>query len=224
MININPSYAGVLLLKIEEYETKNIPVEISEVTVEHLMPQSISDWWKTYLGGEEMANNIYNEYLNCIGNLTPVSQSYNSTMSNKPWPDKLSILKNVQFTITSEIANKSLDWNKANILERNELMANRALKAITSPLIRTRPFRTKSAEDYSPEIYTLSDISIPMNGSTLVSIRYGDNIIKCSKWKDLLVLICSELIKRDEHYFKIIVDDNIIHKATSKQNYPQKIR
>jgi hypothetical protein len=212
----------VLLLKIEEHETQNIPVDISEVTTEHLMPQTLSDWWKTYLGGEEEAEDIYNEYINCIGNLTPVSQSYNSTMSNKPWKDKLACLQNVQFSITSEVANKYHDWGKTSILHRNDSMANRAIQAVTGPLTRSRPIRTKNVEDYSPGTYSFSDTTVPMNGSTPVAIHCNNRVLECSRWRDLLVVLSSEVISINEQRFRGIIADNTIYKATSKKNYPYK--
>jgi len=222
ILNVNPSYARVLLLKIEEHEKQNIPVEISEVTVEHLMPQTLSDRWKKDLGGEDEAEILYNDCLNCIGNLAPVSQSYNSAMSNKPWNEKINSLKNVQFTITSEVADRYFVWGKDSILDRNNSMANRAVQAITSPLSRTRPIRTKNPEEYSPGVYSLSDTFAPMNGSTPIAIHYNNRIIECSRWRVLLVLLSSELIRINEQRFSGIVADNVIHKATSKRNYPLK--
>jgi uncharacterized protein with ParB-like and HNH nuclease domain len=220
--NVNASYARVLLLKIEEYETRNIPVDISKTTIEHLMPQTLSDWWKENLGGETEAEKTHAEYLNCIGNLAPVSQSYNSTMSNKPWDEKRQNLQDVQFVVTSEIAAQYVKWDKESISDRNETMANRALQAITSPLKRTRSYRTKNPEDYSPGIYPVTDTAMPMNGSSIVTVRCADRVIECSRWKDLLVNICLEIFARDPLYFNRIVADNMIHKATSKKNYPEK--
>jgi len=223
MTDVNTLYARVLLLKIEESETKNIPVEISEVTVEHLMPQVLSEWWKKHLGGGEEAEKTHREYLNSIGNLTPVSQSYNSSMSNKPWNEKINYLKDVQFMITSEVAEKYDDWGKEYIENRNVLMANRATKAVIGPLPRTRPIRTKkNTDDYSPGVYPLSDTISPMNGSTPIAVLHGSSIIECTCWRDLLLLISTMLIKIDEQCFKEIVSSNIIHKATSRKNYPDK--
>ncbi|MDR2905811.1 MAG: DUF262 domain-containing HNH endonuclease family protein [Helicobacteraceae bacterium] len=223
--NVNPSYAKVLLLKIEENETRNIPVDISEVTVEHLMPQTLTDWWKSNLRGEAEAERIYSEYINCIGNLTLVSKSYNSAMSNKPWGDKLECLKDVQFIVTSKIADEYTHWTKESIIKRSNIMADRAISAITSPLERKRPFRTKNnADDYTPGIYQLSDIASLMNGSVPVNVIIDDyvNPIACRRWKDLLSIVCFDLLKRDAQLFKSTVANNLIHKATSRKNYPQK--
>ena len=38
---------------MEQVETKNIPVPIDKVTIEHLMPQTLSNWWKDYLVGKD---------------------------------------------------------------------------------------------------------------------------------------------------------------------------
>jgi hypothetical protein len=222
MSNVNTNYARVLLLKIEEHETQNIPVEISDVTVEHLMPQTLSEWWKTYLGGEVVAESIHSDYLNCIGNLTPVSQSYNSSMSNKPWNEKLVCLKDVQFTITAEVADNYTEWGLDNLSDRNNSMANRAAQAITSPLSRTRPLRTKSVEDYSPGIYSVSDLTTQMNGSTPIAIHYKDCKIECTRWRDVLNTISGVILEVSEQQFAGIVSNNSIHKATSKKNYPNK--
>lgn len=93
MQGVNTTYAKVLLLKLEGIETKNIPLPINKVTIEHLMPQTLNDWWINNLGGKEKAELIYEKYIQCIGNLAPLSPGYNSQNSNKPWPQKLNQLK-----------------------------------------------------------------------------------------------------------------------------------
>lgn len=118
MEHIDIPYARVALLKLEQFETKNIPVPIKEVTVEHLLPQTRTSWWINYLGGEKETDRIYDKYLNCIGNLAPISKGYNSKNSNKPWDEKLNNLKLVQFTITSEIK-KYTQWKENDIITRD---------------------------------------------------------------------------------------------------------
>lgn len=222
MDSVNTTYARILLLKIEEAESRNIPVDFSKVTIEHLMPQTLTDWWINYLGGEEEASRIYDTYLNCIGNLAPISQGYNSQNSNKPWDIKLKNLKDVQFNVTSEIASIAT-WNEADIKKRNKALAERSCKAITSPLERTRKFQTKNASDECvPGLYMLSDISTPMSGANIESLVYNNEIISISTWKEFFNKVCLISFHFDSEKFKKIVAENIIHKATSTKNYPQK--
>lgn len=222
MHNVNTTYARVLFLELEKNETRNVPVDISQVTIEHLMPQTRTPWWIANLGGEEKASVTYDTYLDCIGNLTPVSQGYNSAMSNSPWNDKLTILEAVQFAITSEIASTYSTWTQADIIKRNEEIADRAVAAITGPIVRTRPITAKSTDDYIPGTYPLSDTSTLMMGSEIDFVEINGTKVKCSRWMDLLVIVSSELIKRNHKLFESIVKENRIHKSTSKKTGKQK--
>lgn len=219
---VNTSYAKVLLLQIESFETKNIVVDINKVTIEHLMPQTLSEWWIDNLGGKEEALQIHEKYLNCIGNLTPMSIGYNSKNSNKPWNEKLPQIKNVQFVITSEISDYAV-WNKDSIIKRNKDIAERACQATISPIPRTRKYQTKNAsEEFTPGLYPISDISTPMGNTSITEILFENNVIKVSTWKEFLKTICSIAYNFDKLLFQKIVSDNLIHKATSKKNYPHK--
>ncbi|MCM1578456.1 MAG: DUF262 domain-containing HNH endonuclease family protein [Ruminococcus sp.] len=222
MSSVNVNYARALLLKIEESETSNVSVSLNEVTVEHLMPQTLSEWWIDYLGGSETAQNIHEKYLNCIGNLTPMSASYNSKNSNKSWHDKLKYLKDVQFVVTSEIA-VNRQWKEDDIKKRNRDIANRACKAVTSPLSRTRKYITKNAsEEFSAGLYPISDTTTPMASTDITEIIFESRSMKVSTWKDFLMKICNIAYDFDACLFKVIVEENKIHKATSKKNYPAK--
>ena len=219
---VNTSYARVLLLQIESYETKNISVEINEVTIEHLMPQTLTEWWIENLGGKDDALQIHEKYLNCIGNLCPMSSGYNSKNSNKPWQDKLEQIKNVQFVVTSEIAKNNF-WKEENIIKRNETIAERACNATISPLPRTRKYQTKNAsEEFTPGLYPIADISTPMGNTNITEILFENKVIKVSTWKEFLKTICFIAYSFDPNLFDKIVSDNAIHKATSKKNYPHK--
>lgn len=220
--NLNYRYARVVLLKIEEFEKKNIKVSQKDVTIEHLMPQKLSEWWINYLGGKESAEIIYDKYINCIGNLTPMSTEYNSKNSNKPWDKKLNQIKDVQFVITSEIYN-SKEWKEENIIKRNEDIAARACRATISPIQRTRQYQTKGAsEEFIEGLYPISDITTPMSGTHIVAIIYGNTVTSVSSWNEFLKTICEIVYNLDDSIMKKIIRDNCIHKATSTKNYPDK--
>lgn len=220
MKDVNVNYARALLLKIEEFETRNIPLPISKVTIEHLMPQKLSDWWVEYLGGREIAMDTYDKYLNCIGNLTPMSAGYNSKNSNKPWHDKLNQIRDVQFVITSEIANYH-EWKESDIQERNERISERACNAITSPLPRTRKYQTKVAsEEFKPGLYPISDTTTPMNSTNVTEIIFDGAVKKTNSWREFFLSICNIANEYDTDLLKRIASENLIHKSTKTKNYP----
>jgi uncharacterized protein with ParB-like and HNH nuclease domain len=215
-------YGRVLFMLLEETLYKNISVEWREVTIEHLMPQTLSNAWKKALGGNDEADRIYEAYLNHLGNLAPVSREYNSEMSNRIWDEKKLILKDIQFNSTSGVTVQFQDWNEKSIKERGEKLVDTLCKIISPPLQRTRPLNIKSKNEYEPGVYSLNDISTPMEGSDIVGVQYSDNEIiitlECSTWKYLIPTIATVLIKFDTNLFEKIVEQNKICKSTSKKN------
>jgi uncharacterized protein with ParB-like and HNH nuclease domain len=213
-------YARVALLKLEAFETKNIPVSIDSVTIEHLLPQTKSSWWTEYLGGEIESERIYEKYLNCIGNLAPISQGYNSKNSNKPWNIKVPNLKMVQFTITSEVA-ASDEWKEKDILARNDDISTRICKAITQPLERTRKYQSKSTNSELNGIYPLS-ADIDVKGISIKYLIYNSTPITVDTWKDLVLEISKILYDNNQELFNEIAETNVIHKSKSLRNFPEK--
>lgn len=220
--SVNIAYARALLYKMELIEKSNIPVKLSKITIEHLMPQTRTKWWIDYLGGEEETERIYNTYLNCIGNLAPISSSYNSKNSNKPWNEKVENLKNVQFVITSSIAINET-WKEQDIINRNEDISERACREITGPLKREREYESREATtEFETGVYSLSDIVTPMSGTTLENLIYEGKEYNVTKWFELLPMVCEILYDIDSNILNTATIDNTIHKATSKQRYNEK--
>ena len=131
-------------------------------------------------------------------------------------------IKSVQFAITSEVTSHS-EWKENDIKLRNEDVSNRACKAITSPLPRTRKYQTKSpSEEFTPGLYPISDVTTPMSNTNITEILFEDKVIKVSTWKDFLKTICEIAYDFDPKLFDNMVHENRIHKSTSTKNYPDK--
>ena len=219
---INLSNARVLLMRIEESERYNIPVDITKVTVEHIMPQTRTEWWIDNLGGVDEAERIYETYLNCIGNLAPISQSYNSKNSNKSWDIKRENLREVQFVITSETANND-EWTEKEIIARNEDIAERAVKAVKGPSKRERPYQSKDPSSvFEAGQYDLSDLQTPMEGASVEELIYDGESIKVDSFKELFYKVCEIAYNYNKEKFADIVDKNLIHKSTSIKNTEDK--
>ena len=214
----NHTYGKVLLRKIEEAETKNIGVPLEDITVEHFMPQTPNQWWYDNFGGKEKTYLVYEKYLNCIGNLGIMSQGYNSSNSNKPWPDKLPFINQVQFNLTKEVS-KNFDWKEDQISFRNDDLAKRACMAIMKPLERSKPLMAVEFENGS---YPASDVATNMSGSSVKDVLYKNKSLGITSWRRYFNVICKITSELDFEKFQTIVADNIIHKSHNKYRKNEK--
>lgn len=217
---VNISYAKALLYKMEYKVTRNIQVDIDKITIEHILPQTMSDEWKHYLGGEEKSMIIHNTYLNCIGNLAMLSASYNSSNSNKLWTFKKNILNECQFILTQD-ASKYDAWNENNIKNRNMILSDKAIKLISGPYPREIEYLSiESSEEFKPGIYNISDNRLNVTGRSMKSLIINNDVYTIYNWKDIIPKLCEKLYEIDPKKLQEVMSTNKIHKSTSKRNYP----
>lgn len=111
--------------------TGGITMLDGKATLEHIMPQSLSEEWQHYLGST-WAEDYY--YLHTIGNLTLVTQEWNSSMSNAPYPKKKELLGQHALKLNSSyFANGPKQWNGTTILERSQLLADIIIQIWPAP-------------------------------------------------------------------------------------------
>ena len=116
-----------LLRKLENYERSKEPIEISDYTVEHIMPQNLTEAWQQELG--EDFQQIHQKWLHRIGNLTLTG--YNSEYSNRPFKKKRDLpnigLRHSPLHLNQGFANTE-QWNEAAMIARAEELAEKACK------------------------------------------------------------------------------------------------
>lgn len=112
----NFRYCKFYLSLIEEKITKIRPdVSNSQIQIEHIMPQTLNDTWKTSLG--DNCEEIHAQYVNTIGNLTLIQ--FNQELGNKPFANKKEVYENragLQIAKT-EITNRDV-WDEEAIINR----------------------------------------------------------------------------------------------------------
>ena len=124
-----------LLRKLENYGHKE-PFDVTDYTVEHVMPQNsdLSNGWKQELG--ENWQDIQKNYLHTIGNLTLTG--YNPELSDRSFSEKKE-LKPGGFRDSRLRLNKSLvetcRWSETAIQERAEELVDTALKIWIFPVL-----------------------------------------------------------------------------------------
>jgi uncharacterized protein with ParB-like and HNH nuclease domain len=94
------------------------------LTIEHIMPQTLTSWWQGHLGEDWQAD--HELCLNTLGNLT--FTAYNSELSNDPFPKKKQRLANSHLELNRYFQDQS-SWNRETIEKRSKVLAELALKA-----------------------------------------------------------------------------------------------
>lgn len=110
----------------------------SNITLEHLMPQTIDSkekegkWWISNLGKKKYIE-IREKYTDCIGNYALLTRSLNSSISNGPWPNKRKEMLIKAFDSETRKVAELSKWNGETIKERNDRFANEIRQYITGP-------------------------------------------------------------------------------------------
>ncbi len=112
-----------MLVSIEESYKHKEKVNYDNLTVEHIMPQTLTDSWKITLG--EDWDEIHDAHLHVIGNLTLTA--YNSEMSNESFQKKTKHLSNSHLEINKGF--KSLQtWGHDEIKARTRKLVDKCLE------------------------------------------------------------------------------------------------
>ena len=123
-----PNYlCNYLLRNLENYEVKE-PISVEGYTIEHVMPQTLSDSdeWKEELG--ENWENVYRDCLHTIGNLTLTK--HNSRLSNRPFKEKRDMpggYCNSSLYLDRSLA-QAERWDEDAIINRAEILSEQACK------------------------------------------------------------------------------------------------
>ncbi|MGL2471402.1 GmrSD restriction endonuclease domain-containing protein [Helicobacter pylori] len=116
--------------RLENFDTKE-PVNTKECTIEHIMPQTLTEKWERDLGGNFQA--IHDKYLHTIGNLTLTG--YNPEYSNKSFQEKQGMeggFKQSPLRLNQGL--KDLEsFDEKQIEKRANVLADWALKIWTYP-------------------------------------------------------------------------------------------
>lgn len=157
--------------------------EIDLESIEHIMPQSLRpDRWPGINPGEHI------EWLNTIGNLTPMNMPDNIDNSNHAFGDKIANIKNSDWQITREI-NTENGWNIESIQRRGSELAEKAITVWRSPKERTREIemtvtgaqaRSKKIIQMIDELdlpHVVIDRDMSMNSYVRFTTEFMDSVI-----------------------------------------------
>jgi uncharacterized protein with ParB-like and HNH nuclease domain len=120
--NDRTAKAKLILETIEETYKHKEEVDFKNLTVEHIMPQTLTEDWQNHLGAEwEQTHELH---LHVIGNLTLTA--YNSELSNSSFENKKNLLNESHLEINKYFRDKKT-WIAADIDWRSYTLAGIAL-------------------------------------------------------------------------------------------------
>lgn len=142
------------------------PSPTNEYSIEHIMPQAISDVheWQLMLGTEW--EDVHSKWVDRLGNLTLTA--YNSTYSNRPFHDKKTIEGGFEQSAVrlNEYVRAQTQWTPTEMEERGGILAKRALgiwpeHGADDELVaedKLRELRSKSVEKNSDDLKMRSKV------------------------------------------------------------------
>ncbi len=154
--------------RLENFDTKE-PVNTKECTIEHIMPQTLTEEWKRDLGENFQA--IHDKYLHTIGNLTLTG--YNKEYRNNSFQEKRDMEKGFkQSPLKLNQSLKDLEsFGEKEIEKRANDLADWALKIWTYPNLDAETLeKYKQKGKREKKAYDLSSYKFGSNSKELFDI------------------------------------------------------
>ncbi len=166
----------------ESFGHKELP-PFENLTIEHIMPQVLSEWWKDHLG--ENADETYELCLHTIGNLTLTA--YNSELSNYDFYTKKNILSTSNLEL-NKYFNSISQWTLDEIEQRADFLAERALEI-------WKYFGSNSSSELN-----LSETT----GKIPIGLQLLGKYFEVKSWRDVLEITLNVIADLDSKIFESI--------------------
>lgn len=113
-------FVKALLLEVERRRPGGAALSADAFTVEHILPDELTDAWCTHLGPD--AERIHRDNLHRFGNLTILESSLQPQAGARLLADKKPVYRQSAATITRELDLQNGPWNEATVLARGNTL------------------------------------------------------------------------------------------------------
>lgn len=177
--------AKLILERLEASWQSKEPVAMEGLTIEHIMPQTLSDWWREHLGAG--SEETYELYLHTLGNLTLTG--YNTELSNAPFDRKRNLLAQSKLSLNSDVSAKD-SWTRDDIEERARALAERALQVWPN---------------FAPQLAARRALTI--RGATPCELLIMGQSHGVETWQDVLRITLTQISLLGDDVFNNVVSD-----------------
>ncbi|WP_231220930.1 DUF262 and DUF1524 domain-containing protein [Helicobacter pylori] len=153
--------------RLENFDTKE-PVNTKGLTIEHIMPQKLTEEWERDLG--ENFKEIHDKYLHTIGNLTLTG--YNDKYSNNSFQEKQDMekgFKNSPLRLNQGLRDLK-SFGKEEIKKRANDLADLALKIWTYPNLNAETLEKYKPKKDKKKVYDLNSYKFGSHSRELFDI------------------------------------------------------
>ena len=200
----NNALCRFLLLDIENGDGKEI-LQAENLTIEHIMPQTLSADWN-YIRPEE-----HEEYLHTLGNLTVTG--YNSELSNKGFAEKRDIIRenSKAVVLNCDVLDKN-SWGITDIQARAKRLAG---------IVLTR-YRIDRVVDESIEFEYIETLTLDnydaVTGKKLVSFKLFGETYRQNKYALMLLDVIKLLDKKKPGKLQMLAENNYSFNASKRKH------
>jgi uncharacterized protein with ParB-like and HNH nuclease domain len=195
----------LILESIENYYKHKEKVIFDNITIEHVMPQTINEDWKIEIGDDwETTHEIF---LHTLGNLTLTG--YNSELSNKNFQTKRKSLKESHLEINKYFQDKN-SWSREDIEERAE--------NLTTVILEIWPY-FGDTKDIDKEKETSTK-------KTPKSITIMGEEQKANSWKEVFFITIKTIYELDPEKFDSLLIEfpHLIKQDKTKCRSPKELK
>ncbi|TQV61779.1 MAG: DUF262 domain-containing protein [Sulfurovum sp.] len=175
-----------ILLRLENKDN-NEKVDIATLSIEHFMPQTLTNSWKAKLGKNYEI--IHNQYLHNIGNLSLSGD--NTTLGNKSFEEKKKILNVKSRLKLNQYFINATNWDETEINKRANILFEDAKVLWSYPKELELKLNSKNRDK---EFYTLDDYDVNVTNKKPIyfELRKKKHLVK--SWNDLYVSVVKILV------------------------------
>lgn len=188
-----------ILLRLENKDN-NEKVDIATLSLEHFMPQTLSNSWRAKLGDKYQL--IHDKYLHNIGNLSLSGD--NTQLGNKPFEEKKQILKEQSRLKLNQYFIDAANWGDNEINQRADVLFEEAKLLWKYPKELDLKLDFK---DSDKEFYTLDD-DIDITGKKPLYFELLNEKHSTKSWRDLYINVIKILVDFDSDIAKLLLIDD----------------
>lgn len=189
---------GKYVLEEIEKSLSKENMSFEEVTIEHIMPQTLTPKWKVDLG--KKYKEIHETNLHKIGNLTLTR--YNPELSNKSYEEKRIYFVDSNIMMNRKLAEVEV-WSEKEIAERAGRLFEKVTQIWKMPSV---DYSYINPVNETNEYEIMDDIDV--TGKSPYEVQICGSKYPVDSWRGFFASICKVMYEYDSQTFRSLLEHN----------------